>query len=328
MPQPQPPPDVVALAESRAAARAARDFATSDELRDAIAQTGWVVADEAAGWRLTPSPPSEVRPFKGRPYEVLPSIRELPDRSEEPADRRATVALLVEGWPGDLRECVQALLTHAPTDVAIVALDLGNVDGVGDVLHELAVAAPDRIREWHVAAPAGWAQARTAALALDTAEVHIWLETSTILDGDGLTPLLDAFADPTVVAAGWRGVNVDLADEWRSFVSAGYGEVDALLGYLFAMRRSAALQAGGPHPKARFYRNADVEFSFALREASGGRLLVPAAELPVRQARHRGYYDSEPAYRDRESKRTYARFLRRFRGRQELLAPRGVPGEE
>ncbi|MEP6463521.1 MAG: glycosyltransferase [Frankiaceae bacterium] len=306
-----PPPDVVALADARVAARAGRDFATADRLREEIADAGWIVTDTAAGWRLAPEPP----------YEVFPSLKDLPERGDGPSGR-ATAALLVEGWPGDLRECVDALVRHAPPDLGIIGLDLGNVDGAGDVLHELATAHPDRVREWHVASPAGWASARSALLRLDTADVHIWLETSTICLGDGLSPVLDAFADPGVVGAGWRGANVDLADEWRSFVAAGPGEVDALLGYLFAMRRAVALDAGGPHPKARFYRNADMEFSFALRQASGGRLLVPPGDLPLRQNRHRGYADSDPAYRDRESKRNYDRFLQRFRGRTDLLAPR------
>ena len=129
------------------------------------------------------------------------------------------------------------------------------------------------------------------------------------------------FDDPTVAGAGWRGVNADLEDQWRSFQDAGPGDVDAVLGYLFAVRRSAALAVGGPHPKARFYRNADIELSLMLR-AAGGRLVVPPAELPVRQDRHRGYHDSDPAYRDAESAKTYNRLLQRFRGRKEILAPR------
>jgi hypothetical protein len=46
---------------------------------------------------------------------------------------------------------------------------------------------------------------------------------------------------------------------------------------------------------------------------------VPTAELPVRQDRHRGYYDSDPAYRDKESRKTYDRILQAFRGRDEIL---------
>ncbi len=84
------------------------------------------------------------------------------------------------------------------------------------------------------------------------------------------------------------------------------------------MRRSAALQV--PLPPARFYRNAELEWSFALRE-QGGRLVVPSADLPVRQDRHRGYADTDPAFRDRESRRNYDRFLRRYRGREDLRLP-------
>ena len=46
------PPEVVALAEQRQAARAAKDFAEADRLRDAIAALGWEVRDVAGGFEL------------------------------------------------------------------------------------------------------------------------------------------------------------------------------------------------------------------------------------------------------------------------------------
>ena len=308
----EPPADVVVLAEQRAQARADRDFAAADRLRDEIAAAGWVVTDVAGGtFALTEKPP----------YDVLASVRDLPDNSGVADSHHATVSLVVDGWPDDVRTCIEALLHHTAEHVVVQVLDLGNVDGAGAAVHEFA---GPRLQEWHVAGAAGWSDARTALLKADTAAVHVWCDLSTVFTGDALTPLLDAIdADAHVVAAGWRGVNVDVDDEWRSFVDAGPGDVDALLGYLFAMRRSAALAAGGPHPKARFYRNADMEFSFMLREAvAGARLVVPAGELPCRQDRHRGYHDSDPAYRDKESARTYQRFLQRYRGRTDLLAAR------
>jgi GT2 family glycosyltransferase len=88
-----------------------------------------------------------------------------------------------------------------------------------------------------------------------------------------------------------------------------------------AVRKDAAIAVGGPDAKARYYRNADLEFSLMLREA-GGRLVVPSAHLPCRQGRHHGYHDTDPGYRKRESRRNYERLLRRFRGRTDLLAPR------
>jgi cysteinyl-tRNA synthetase len=46
------PPEVVALAVQRQAARAAKDFAEADLLRDAIAELGWEVRDVAGGFEL------------------------------------------------------------------------------------------------------------------------------------------------------------------------------------------------------------------------------------------------------------------------------------
>ena len=306
------PADVLALAEQRAAARGAKDFAESDRLRELISDSGWVVRDGPDGYALAPRPP----------YAVLTSVADLPDRTGEPDSGRATVGVLVEGWPDDVRTCVEALLAHAPADVAIVLLENGQT-GAGAVVHELATAHPDRVQELHVERAAGWSQARQALLGADTATVHVLLDPSTVLEGDGLTPVLDAFDDPTVVGAGWRGV--DVQDGWLSFGDSGPGEVEALLGYLLAVRRSAAAQVPLP-AKARFYRNADMEWSFLLREA-GGRLVVPAGELPVRQDRHRGYHDTPADYRDKESKKTYDRFLQRFRGREDLRLRR-PPGEQ
>jgi cysteinyl-tRNA synthetase len=48
------PPEVVALAEARVAARSRRDFAEADRLRDEIAATGWEVRDAGGGYELVP----------------------------------------------------------------------------------------------------------------------------------------------------------------------------------------------------------------------------------------------------------------------------------
>jgi hypothetical protein len=314
------PPEVVALAEQRAAARTERDFAAADRLRDEIAAAGWVVADTADGFDLRPKPP----------YDVQSSLAGLPDNSAATDQRRATVSLVVDGWPDDVRTCVSALLEHTPSDVVVQALDLGNVAGAGDALHGFA---GERVEEWHLdAAPAwrggsiGWGQARIALLRADVATVHVWCDLSTVFTGDAVTPLLAAIDEDGVVAAGWRGADVDVDEEWRSVRDAGPGDVDVLLGYLLAMRRDVALAAGGPHPKARFYRNADLELSLALREAaraagSAGRLVALGDALPCRQDRHRGYHDTDPDYRDKESAKTYNRLLQRFRGK-DVLAKR------
>ena len=292
------PPEVDDLAVRRQAARAAKDYAASDELREQIAALGWLVKDTPEGQQLTVAPP----------YPVLGSVGELADRSEQTAPG-CVVTLVIDGWPGDVRTCVEALLQHTEAD--LVLLENGETDAA-DVIHELA--QQPRVEEIHLARAAGWAEARNALIRYATAEVHVVMDLSTILEGDALSPLVGALE--TADAAGWRGVHV--LDDWLSFADSPAGEVEALLSYLIAVRRQVALEVPLP-AKARFYRNADMEWSFLLREQ--GKRLV-AVDLPVRQDRHRGYHDSDPVMRDRESKKTYDRFLQRFRGREDLRLPR------
>ena len=53
----EPDAGVVSLAEARARARATKDFAAADALRDELAAAGWTVVDEPdGGWRLEPAP--------------------------------------------------------------------------------------------------------------------------------------------------------------------------------------------------------------------------------------------------------------------------------
>ena len=303
------PEEVTALAELRVQARAEKDFARSDELRDAISELGWLIKDSAEGYTLSEKPP----------FEVVATLALLADHSPRVEASVCTIGVIVDGWPDDLRTCLDALIEHAPEGAVIVGLDLGNVDDAGLVLHKFALAHPSRIVELHCAQilqQGGWSAAVTSLLQISAARVHVIMDMSSVLEGDAITPLVQA-VDGSVVGAGWKGTNVDVDDAWRSVVDAGPGEVDILLGYLAALDREAAL-ATPPHPKAKFYRNADLEWSLALR-AAGGVLVVPTAELPVHQDRHRGYYDSDPAYREKESRKTYDRILQTYRGRDEIL---------
>jgi len=306
------PQDVIELAQQRQQARTDRDFAQADQLRDQIRDLGWLVLDTADGFEPNQAPP----------FPTVPNVSALPKASQ--STRQLGIGVLVDGWPDDTRTCLTALVEHAPLDAVIVVLDLGDVDGAGHVVHELAKQYPGRIEEYHVDAAlesTGWAAARMALMNLDASEFHVVMDLSSVVDGDALTPLVQMLVnDDSLTAAGWRGVNVDVDDQWRSFVDSGEGECDALLSYLFVIRRLDGI-ATGPHPKAKFYRNADMEWSLALREA-GGKVAQGPADLPVHQDRHRGYHDSEPAMREKESKRTYDRLLQRFRGKSQLLAPR------
>lgn len=313
------PEQVQALARARSDARAEKDFGRSDSLRDEIAALGWVVKDTPEGCVLVPKPP----------FTVLANLAAVAGSAPRLPDARCTVGLIVDGWPDDVETCLRALLANAGADIAVVALDCGDVDSAGGRLHQLAVEFPGRLVELHIEQTlqrAGWANAVAALAGLAQSPLFAIMDVSTVFTGDALTPILETFDDASVVASGWRGVNVNIDDAWRTFDDAGPGEVDAVLGYFMVVRTETA-RACPPNPKAVFYRNADMEWSLSLREFGAeqghGRIVVPSGELPLRQDRHHAYHDSDPEYRDKESKKTYDRILQRFRGTTGILSPRG-----
>jgi cysteinyl-tRNA synthetase len=135
------------------------------------------------------------------------------------------------------------------------------------------------------------------------------------LKGDAISPVLEALSDPTVVVAGPFGLRA--MGTPKEFDESQGPEVDAIEGYCMAFRRADALAVGGFDPRFRFYRMADVEFSFRLRDR-GGRA-VAVSGLPIEKHEHRLWESTEPAERDRLSRRNMYRFLDRWRDREDLL---------
>ena len=104
------------------------------------------------------------------------------------------------------------------------------------------------------------------------------------------------------------------------FADAPPGEVDAVLGYCLALRREALAAVGGFDPRFRYYRNADLDLSFAVRDR-GWRALA-TGELPLRRHEHRGWTALPDAERDRLSRRNFYRFLEHWGRRPDLLLAR------
>ena len=185
------PAGVTALAVERSSARAEKDFAKSDLLRDEIASHGWVVKDTAEGFILTQKPP----------FAVLANLAAVAQSALTLPVARCTVVVLVDGWPDDLETCLRALLANTSDEVAIIGLDFGDVDSSGARLHQIAAECPARLAEIHIDQPlarAGWATAVSALAGVATSEFFAVIDVSTILTGDALTPILTTFEDPSV----------------------------------------------------------------------------------------------------------------------------------
>ena len=191
------------------------------------------------------------------------------------------------------------------------------VDNSGDARIEgwLKSRAAERLRAITLDPPLGWAAAVNAGLDAAAGEVVVLFDPGVELKGDAVTPLVRALDDPAVAVAGAFGVRGK--GTMKEFEPSEGPEADAIEGYCMAFRRADALAVGGFDPKFRFYRMADVEFSFRLR-ANGGRAVVVNG-VPADRHEHRLWESTEPAERERLSRRNTYHFLDRWRDREDLL---------
>jgi GT2 family glycosyltransferase len=122
--------------------------------------------------------------------------------------------------------------------------------------------------------------------------------------------------DPDVVVAGAFGVRSE--GRIGHFHAHPGPTVDALEGYVMAMRRRQALDAGGFDRRFRFYRLADFELCFRLRDRSGGQAVVVAG-LPVERHEHRLWDSLTEEVREQRSRRNYYRLLDLWGKREDLI---------
>jgi cysteinyl-tRNA synthetase len=230
----------------------------------------------------------------------------------EPATPRAvTLLTVVHGWKPDAERWLLSVFTHTRADFEAVV-----VDNSGDarIAGWLEGRAAERLRTLRLDPPAGFAAAVNAGIEAAAGEVCILFDPSVELTGDAVGPLLHALADPTVVVAGPFGLRS--RDTVKEFAEHPGPDVEAIEGYCMAFRRGDALAVGGMDPKFRFYRIADIDFSFRLRD-HGGRATVVGG-LPLTRHEHRVWEARSQEERDRLSKRNLYRFLDHWRTRFDL----------
>jgi GT2 family glycosyltransferase len=306
---PTPEPQAIALAQARARARAGRDFATADALRDELAAGGWAVVDEPAGdWRLEPVAPvtaRETHPLG--PHEVV-------SRLAESATDDVSVHWVCEGWPDDVARAITSFRSYEK-DRRVRYV-------VADVTGAASEAFGADVEVVSLVEGTGWGAAANAGLRRATGRVVLVMDPSIDATGDVFGPLEQALADPDVGIVGPYGI---LTHDLRQFDEAtGPGPCDAIEGYCMAMRRDVLASVEGFDERFRWYRTADIELSFRIKDRGLRTEVVP---LPVVKHEHRMWFETPPAERAKWSKRNFYRFLDRWRDRWDLvLEPR--PPEE
>lgn len=298
------PAEVLGLLELRHAAREQADWARADALRDEIAALGWEVQDGSGRTTVRAVlPPEAVATGYADPNDLASLI-------DEPAGVAASIQVVADDHPDDLQRMLTGLREHLPPTghELIVVANAPTFD-----LDAIVVDEPG-LTILRTSQRLGWADSRNLGLRRSRGGVTVLLDTSLEPGGDFLTPLLDAFDDPEVGIAGGWGVR---SGDGREFEDAPPGEVDAVEGYCLAIRREALRRVPAFDRRFRFYRNADLDFSFALRDA--GWRAVRTEALPFVRHEHRGYISLPDAERDRLSRRNFYRFLDHWGDRRDLL---------
>lgn len=285
------------LAQARLDARAVKDFAKADQLRDEIAALGFEVIDIAGG-------------FEFRAKERFPSYASTRDIKAIKVEGDIAITIIVDGFIADALDAVRTV--KANTKTPIVALVIGDpAELVDEIDLQFQIVA--------ITENFGWGENTNALLKNLSTKYLVIMDPSTRFLGDAIAPVLTELNKGEFSAVGWRGGLVNTDDEWRSVDDKGAGEVDVIFSYFLAINCADATNAGGFNNRAIYYRNADIEFSLRLRNVNGRLLQM---ELPLEQARHHGYYDTDPEFREVQSKKNYDRILERFRGKSAILSPR------
>jgi len=228
------------------------------------------------------------------------------------ASRAVTLLTVVHGWKPDAERWLLSVFTHCKADFEALV-----VDNSGDtrIAAWLESRAAERLRSIRLDPPLGFAAAVNAGIDAAAGEVVILFDPSVELTGDAVSPLLEALADPSVVVAGPYGLRGRGTP--KEFDRSPGPEVDAIEGYCMSFRRADAQALEGFDPRFRFYRIADIEFSFRLRDR-GGRA-VAVSGLPLEKHEHRLWEATDPKERNRLSRRNMYRFLDRWGKRSDLL---------
>jgi cysteinyl-tRNA synthetase len=245
----------------------------------------------------------------------LQAIGAAPSAGPHQTARAVSLVTVVHGWRADAERWLLSAFTHTKADFEAIV-----VDNSGDprIAGWLAGRAAERLRVVTLEPPLGFGAAVNAGIEAAAGEVVVLFDPGVELTGDAVTALLGALEDPAVAVAGPFGVRG--MGTAREFAESAGPEVDAIEGYCMAFRRADAVAVGGFDPRFRFYRMADVEFSFRLRDRGGRAVVVP--DLPIERHEHRLWDATEPIERERLSKRNTYRFLDRWRDRADLLVGR------
>lgn len=233
----------------------------------------------------------------------------LADRSSEPDAYEISFLVLFDGWPEDVERFHESASAHVDADWELVIVDNPADEDGSERLAKLGRTAHVPLRD-----RIGYGAGRNLALRLATGRILCVVDTSVELTGDVAAPIAAALADATVGVVGRWGL---VTSDGFAFEESEGPDVHAVEGYLMALRRADVGRIGMLDPKFRFYRNADIDHSFRVRDAGLRAVVDPT--LPVIRHEHRMWQSTPEGERDTLSHDNFHRFRRHWGERPDLL---------
>ncbi|HEY7983284.1 MAG TPA: cysteine--tRNA ligase [Ktedonobacterales bacterium] len=307
-----------ALLARRDELRGSGQFKVADRARQRLATLGYAVRDTRAGSYLVPL---DDGPLLSAPGDVPSALR-------EPDTCAFSISLIAHNNRDDLRRCIASIARHAGSRaIELVIVENGSTDATlayVQGLRRAGAAAGLPARVLLADHDLGHAAARNLTSRASRGRSVVWLDTSIEVTGDIWSPIERLLGDPTIGIVGPYGLVTDDLKEFR----AGAGpDVDAVEGYLMALRRARLVEFGPAHERYRFYRLMDLDYSLECKKA-GYRVVASAAiAAGVTRHTHREWASLTPDEQATRSKKNFDIFYRRHHHSQSLLVRHHQPGQ-
>lgn len=320
------PQAIVDLAERRATARRAGDWATADGHRAAIEAAGWRIIDIGTLYDLERAAPADAS-VNGVPH--YGSSASVPSRLGEAPVGTASVVIVATDWAEDLARTVRWLVARSPDGTQLVVVANAPSEDQATALADLDATdpgAPGVVTEvvW-TAGRLAHAAAVNAGIRRAVAPVVVLLDTSVEAQGDLVSALVAALADATVAVAGPFGL---VTEDLGRFDPAPDDATDvaAISGLALAFRRSDFVTRGPLDERFVLPDSVDAWWSLTLRDPPGDRdegaaprRAVQVGGVPTARHLRRPAAWMSAADRERQAKRNRYRVLKAFATRRDLL---------
>ena len=159
----------------------------------------------------------------------------------------------------------------------------------------------ENLQVMHADHTLGDGSAKNILLKMARGEIFVLLDPSVEIKGDFIKPIQNLLEDPKVGIAGLAGLRTEDLLHFHDGEGES-GQMDAMQGYCFALKREHLKTVGLMRESFRYYRNLDLDYSFQFKEQ--GLSIVADHTLPMELHEHRGWTALSEGERDELSKKT------------------------